>query len=67
MSWLIRAGLRRGWRQGVVNGNRAWLAVGAAALLLRMLQRAWAKEEAVVFREVLGPGERIIISHEPPA
>jgi hypothetical protein len=67
MSWLIRLGLRRGWRQGVVNGNRAWLAVGAAALLLRMLQRAWSKEEAVVFREVLQPGERIIISHEPPA
>jgi hypothetical protein len=66
MNALIRLGLRRGWRHGVVNGNRAWLAVGALALLMRMLQRAIAKEESVVFREVLQPGDRIIITHEPP-
>lgn len=67
MNWLIRLGLRRGWRDGIVNGSKVWVAVGAAALLLRMFQRAWAKEEKVVYQEVLGPGERIIISHEPPA
>ncbi|MDQ1412169.1 MAG: hypothetical protein QOE07_757, partial [Acidimicrobiaceae bacterium] len=39
MSWLIRLGIRRGWRNGVVNGNKAWLYAGAAALLLRMLGR----------------------------
>lgn len=67
MNWLIRLGLRRGWRDGIVNGSKVWVAVGAAALLLRMFQRAWAKEEKVVYHEVLRPGERIIISHEPPA
>jgi hypothetical protein len=66
MSWLIRLGIRRGWRNGVVNGNKAWLYAGAAALLLRMLGRAFAKEESVVFREVLQAGERIVITHEPP-
>ncbi len=67
MSWLIRLALRRGWRHGVLNGERAWLYVGAAALVLRWAGRAIAKEESVVFREVLQPGERLVISHEPRA
>jgi hypothetical protein len=65
MNALIRLGLRRGWRNGIVNGERTWLYVGAGALLLRMLVRVIAKEESVVFREVLNPGERIVITHEP--
>lgn len=67
MSWLIRLGLRRGWRHGVLNGERAWLYAGAAALLLRWLLHAVEKEESVVFREILQPGERVVITHEPPA
>jgi hypothetical protein len=66
MNALIRLGLRRGWRHGVLNGERGWLIVGGVALLLRMLVRAIAKEESVVFREVLQPGDRLLISHEPP-
>ncbi|MDQ6614198.1 MAG: hypothetical protein M3083_05505 [Actinomycetota bacterium] len=66
MNWLIALALRRGWRHGVLNGHRGWLAAGAFALLLRMLQRAAAKEESVVYREILRPGERILITHEPP-
>jgi len=64
MNALIRLGLRRGWRQGIVNGERGWLIVGAVALLLRMLLRALAKEEKVVFRESLQPGQRLVITHE---
>ncbi len=67
MNSLIRLALRRGWRHGVVKGNRAWLAVGALAVLARLLQRAIAKKEAVVFREVLRPGERLVITHDQPA
>ena len=66
MNWLIRQGLRHGWRRGVLNGERAWVYLGATALLLRMLQRAFAKEESVVFHEALRPGERLVITHEPP-
>jgi hypothetical protein len=66
MDWLIRMGLRRGWRHGVLNGEKAWLYVGAGALLLRLLVRALGKEEKVVFREVLQPGERFLVTHEPP-
>jgi len=66
MDTLIRMGLRRGWRRGILDGEKTWLYVGAAALLARMLLRALEKEESVVFREVLQPGERLIITHEPP-
>ena len=66
MNWLVRLALRRGWRDGILGGERAWLYAGAAAVLVRMLQRAVAKEESVVYREVLAAGERIVITHEPP-
>lgn len=67
MNTLIRFGLRRGWRDGVLGGDRKWLYVGAGALLVRWLLRALSKEEAVVYREVLSPGQRLVITHEPPA
>ncbi|HEX3425315.1 MAG TPA: hypothetical protein VHT30_04230 [Acidimicrobiales bacterium] len=67
MNALIRLGLRRGWQRGILNGERTWLYIGAASLLLRFLLRALHKEEAVVYREVLQAGERIVITHEPPA
>jgi hypothetical protein len=67
MNALIRLGLRRGWRQGILNGERGWLIVGAVALLLRMFLRAVAKEEKVVFRESLQPGQRLVITHESSA
>ncbi len=65
MNWLLRLALRRGWRSGVLEGNRGWLYAGAAALMVRMMLRALAKEESVVYREVLQPGERVVITHEP--
>lgn len=67
MNALIRLGLRRGWQRGILNGERAWLYVGAVSLLLRFLLRSLHKEESVVYREVLQAGERIVITHEPPA
>ncbi len=65
MSWLIRLALRRGWRQGVMNSERAWLYAGAAALVLRWARKAIAREESVVYREILQAGERLVITHEP--
>jgi len=65
MSWLIRLAMRRGWRNGVLNGERGWLYAGALAVLVRYGLRALAHEESVVYREVLQPGERIVISHQP--
>jgi len=67
MSRLISLALRHGWRKGVVKGNRAWLYAGGAAVLVRLFQRAVAREESVVYREELQPGETLTIAHQRPA
>jgi hypothetical protein len=64
MNRIISAGLKRGWRQGVLEGNRSWLVVGGVALTLRLLQRMAGKEEKVVYREQLRPGETLVIAHD---
>jgi hypothetical protein len=64
MNRLISAGLKRGWRHGVLEGNRSWLLVGGVALTFRLLQRMAGKEEKVVYREQLRPGETLVIAHD---
>jgi hypothetical protein len=64
MNRLIGLGLRRGWRQGVLEGNRAWLLVGGLALTMRVIQRMAGKEEKVVYSEQLRPGETLVITHD---
>jgi hypothetical protein len=64
MNRIISVGLKRGWRQGVLEGNRSWLVVGGVALTLRLLQRMAGKEEKVVYREQLRPGETLVIAHD---
>jgi hypothetical protein len=65
--YLIRSGMRQGWRRGVLGGNRAFLVVGALALLGNLLGRAAGRTEDVVFLEKLAPGETFQIFHEPKA
>jgi hypothetical protein len=62
---LVRAGMRRGWRLGVVEGNQAWVIIGGAALLSHLAGRALGREEETVFREALKPGESFRITHLP--
>jgi hypothetical protein len=64
VSWLIRAGLRRGWQRGVVEGNRAWLAVGGLAVLAHLARRYGGRKTDVVFLEKLRPGETFVITDE---
>jgi hypothetical protein len=64
MNRIISAGLKRGWRQGVMEGKRSWLIVGGVALTLRLWQRMAGKEEKVVYREQLRPGETLVIAHD---
>ncbi len=61
----LRAGMRRGWRSGVVDGNRAWVVVGGVALIGHLAGRVLAREEEIVFSEVLKPGESFRITHLP--
>lgn len=55
---LVRA---RAIRQGVLRGNRIWLALGVAVWILGRL--AGSEERATVELE---PGDRLLITHELP-
>lgn len=63
--FLVRRGMRVGWRRGVVQGNRAWVVVGGLALLGNLAGRALAKQEDVVFREEIRAGETFEVAHRP--
>ena len=60
LSWLVR----RGWQRGFREGNQFWLVVGAAALLVQWGLKASNKKPRVVFSEPVGVGETLVISHE---
>ena len=66
MKRLLGWAIGRGWRRGLVGGERIWLVVGAAALLLQWGLKALRKEDEVVFSEKLGLGEQLIITHRAP-
>ncbi len=65
LPWLLRRGLREGWRRGVLGGERAWLVLGGVALLTQLAVRALHKKSEVVFSETLRPGQALVISHRP--
>ena len=54
----------RGLSKGLVDGNRLWLVLGAAAWLVRGAQWAWRRPSEVVFLEELDAGETLVISRE---
>ena len=56
---LVRTGLRR----GVFGSSQVWLVAGAAAFLVRRVQRQ--RRPHTVFLEDLGPGQAITITHHP--
>jgi hypothetical protein len=65
--YLIRHGMRQGWRRGVLGDSRAFLIIGGLALLANLLGRASGGTADVVFSEKLAPGETFQIFHEPRA
>jgi hypothetical protein len=54
--------MRRGLRRGLVEGSVAWLAVGAAAWVVRYVTRP---EPPLVARENLRLGESVLVTHLP--
>jgi len=60
---LARRVARRGLRRGLADGSAAWIALGAAAWLLRLLVRP---EQPKVTREELRVGETLLVRHLPP-
>ena len=63
MNRLIALGIRKGWRQGVLEGNRTWMLIGAVALGARTVSRLAQREEILVFRQVIGPNTGLFITN----
>ncbi len=59
---LVRVGFARG-----LGGSRGWLALGVTAGGLRLLRNLAKREEEVVYREELHPGQSVVIQHFPRA
>ena len=59
----LREGLRRGVRQGLGDGSRLWLAVGAFAAVVRLLRWMASPGKPTVVVEELRPGEALMIRH----
>lgn len=51
--------------EGVLGGRKLWLGLGALLWGFRALRRASGRTERIVLREVIQPGERIVISQIP--
>jgi hypothetical protein len=55
--------ISNGFRRGMRGGNSAWLVIGASAWLLN---RSRKKENGIVYRTLLQPGEGLIVTTRPP-
>jgi hypothetical protein len=62
---LLGRALRHGFRRGLGDGSGPWLAVGVAALGVRLLRRL-TRPQPTVIREELRPGETIVVAHLAP-
>lgn len=60
---MLAALTRLAFRRGLLGGSRPWMAVGGAALGLRVLKKMAARQPEVVYCEELPPGQTLTISH----
>lgn len=60
LRFLRRAGIER----GLFEGRRAWILLGGLAWGLHFLNKAAGRNEVVVYREELLPGEGVTIRRE---
>jgi hypothetical protein len=63
---LLGTARRLGVDRGVMGGSRPWLVVAGVAWGIKAVQYARRPEPETLVREVLEPGETIIISHAGP-
>ena len=63
---LLRIITRRGLARGL-GGSRTWMAVGATAAGIRVLQRIAKNQPEVLYRTLVKPGDIFeIVSRRPP-
>jgi len=63
---LLDSARRLGLSRGVFGDSRPWLIVGGIAWGIRAVQWAMRPAPQVLVREVLEPGETIVIEHGGP-
>jgi hypothetical protein len=59
---LLDTARTNGIADGLLGGSKRWLVLGGIAWALRALTWAMRREDRVVYREVLRPGEQLLIS-----
>lgn len=59
---LMQRLIKTAFRRGIVEGNRAWLALGIAAWLVRVSLRP---KKPRIRKEVLKPGESVVVRNVP--
>jgi hypothetical protein len=62
---VLKAATRKGARDGLGEGSRFWLSVGAVAAVIRVLRWMGGPGKPTVVTEELAPGETIVIRHIP--
>lgn len=60
---VIGGALKRGIRQGLGEGKKAYLILGGVAMGVRVLQRLARPGNGTVVSEELLPGQSIVITH----
>jgi hypothetical protein len=56
----------RAFSRGFLGGSQLWLAIGIVVWVIRFFQWLTRPETAVIYRDRLGPGQSIVISHHEP-
>ncbi len=56
----------RALNRGFLGGSRMWVGVGAVVWTIRLFQWLNRAETTVIYRDRLGPGEAVVIRHQPP-
>jgi hypothetical protein len=62
---MLRFIMRNGFRKGLLGGNRFWLVLGGAGLLVKVLRKLGGSEPQVVYSEELPVGTAVLIANEP--
>lgn len=64
MGAVLRFVRRAGVERGLFEGRRAWLLLGGVAWGIHFLNKAAGRNEVVVYREELLPGESVVVRRE---
>ena len=52
------------FRRGVLGNSRPWFWVAVATYALRALRRLMGRDEKVLYRHELSPGQTLVIAHD---